>query len=389
MNNMGNQESREQLEEAQDVGVVETSEKRWSERFLFLARALVSGTVIGIMSSVAIFLATDRADDARSEKEMRQSQEFSWRQYLADDERNSRSTRSAIWSHLNLASLTASGWSFGNIEANGATLTDADLSQLRADTSSFRSADLSGADMRWSSLPGSNLSNANLEGTDLSNADLMTADLRNASLKLSNFWRADIRGADLRGARYALQQFEGSCWDEATRFDSRPPDSSPLCSTSREPYERKQPSASEAWTIEVDLRDSASRSIDDWTDQLAVKPGDIFTVRVRYRNTGVIATDNASFEIQVPDEYRIVASSGAFYSVGDQSGAPSIDLAPDGSWYVDLYQSQVLPGDPAILVVDVRAPSECSDGGAEVGGSGGPDSLQRQSGKATVILIGC
>jgi len=72
--------------------------------------------------------------------------------------------------------------------------------RIEARGANLRGADLSDADLRGANLSGADLRDADLSDADLRGANLSDADLRGADLRYANLSYANLRGANLRGA---------------------------------------------------------------------------------------------------------------------------------------------------------------------------------------------
>ena len=126
------------------------------------------------------------------------------------------------------------GANLENADLGGANLSRADLRAAR-----LVGANLFRANLRSAHLELADLRRANFGATDLSEADLGGAILLNTSLRGARLSRANLAAAQVEGAKLdradlsgALNvpadiDLRGACFDSATKFDSKPPVSSP------------------------------------------------------------------------------------------------------------------------------------------------------------------
>lgn len=110
---------------------------------------------------------------------------------------------------------------------DGLDLSLAQLEQLRAPHSRWRSVKLHKACLRGACLHDIDLQEADLSGADLRKAQLVHADLRHADLRGADLRQADLRGADLRDARMEGAQLQEARLEGADLRGSGPTGSLP------------------------------------------------------------------------------------------------------------------------------------------------------------------
>lgn len=104
------------------------------------------------------------------------------------------------------------------VDAGSSVMRDAHLQSAEFRNSLLSKADLRGVRGRWCKFDNSYLSNANLQDADFSAASFRNANLQDANLSHSQLTDADFRGANLEGVTIDKANFEGSKFDDQTRF---------------------------------------------------------------------------------------------------------------------------------------------------------------------------
>jgi uncharacterized protein YjbI with pentapeptide repeats len=97
-----------------------------------------------------------------------------------------------------------------HLDATGADLAGADLSEASAGSARFEGADLSGADLTGATLSGASFFGAHLTGAAFRGATLTGAELRGARLEEADFADADLGGATLSGLRLREAAWAGA-----------------------------------------------------------------------------------------------------------------------------------------------------------------------------------
>ncbi|HSC89286.1 MAG TPA: pentapeptide repeat-containing protein, partial [Polyangiaceae bacterium] len=96
------------------------------------------------------------------------------------------------------------------LKCSGARLPFADLTGVRAESTSFARAELVGSQFAYARLQRSTFSDATLKGANFTGAQLAEADFRRADLTDVTFDRADLRGANFAGAITSGTRFGGA-----------------------------------------------------------------------------------------------------------------------------------------------------------------------------------
>ncbi|MGE5655597.1 MAG: globin domain-containing protein [Actinomycetota bacterium] len=102
--------------------------------------------------------------------------------------------------HANLGNANLGNALLARVNLTGANLSHANLGFAKLSYANLSSADLSGANLICADLRDANLSGANLSDANLSGADMKNAYLTGANLEGANVSEYDLRGAYLKGA---------------------------------------------------------------------------------------------------------------------------------------------------------------------------------------------
>jgi hypothetical protein len=165
-----------------------------------VGRDILSGTIAGVFSGVAILVASLFATQALEQRLIDQ-------QNRLEDLRSDQQNRVEDLRYVRDISTRASGpMPFRNLDLEGMNLSGLRLGCRDPQT-------LEGECRDKADFVGAKLTSANMSRMDLGYADFTGADLRNANLSQSNLRRANLIDADMTGAN-----LDQACYDELTRW---------------------------------------------------------------------------------------------------------------------------------------------------------------------------
>jgi len=194
-----------------------------SERIRRLTDDLLTGTVVGLVTGVAVFALGVYVDNQRTAVQERVENLRFVRDRSSEDENQPRPFRSLDLAEQSLAGLRLSG-----AELVGANLRESDMRFIQ-----LSRAILVNADLEKAALSQSTLYEARFEGAKLQEAKVNNAFAKGANFKASDLRAVDFSGTSLQGADFtdavnlAEANLNGSCWDTTTKWPANftPPQS--------------------------------------------------------------------------------------------------------------------------------------------------------------------